>query len=1354
MTTRIYQGRIVSARFQDSDVNACPYQALADTHRLFQDAVNYHIVALAGMADKNDTVTVGGRFRKQVQGIWESHPKGNPQATTLKESLSRTLTLKNPTFEDAVADIFGGCEAPDVLPYTLQFLLDKTAKGEGVIQQQGRELLPKLCNPDFKGNFDFSAKGKYAAVGLKRLRELCAQETATQDAYEALSKEMDLSWAGIKTQTGKYWTEEETAEQIAEAVQGICQMLTANTDAAWNKLEPVITAEDVQHMAAAGKPDCSRVLAKNAKAVLILKHAAVFFMYYPCQLSARLLAAKLPKAAKEKESSTDAPFDYTTLPGDPIEITRGHRGYVYPGFSALPNWETSDGYMYEKEWDILAFKEALKAVHGFELKTTERDKEREKLQKRLNYLLGTTNKLEQEAEESELPAVLGGDPRFTLLCELVEEMKQAEDDEEYFISYRARKCSEDIFKAWRAAPQDCSVGELQRIVREIQSKKGQDFGSQPLFDRLAQPKYHPIWHSATYRDNKLRSADILRDFSYYQGLKADIEKLHEPVRLTAAEANFSPRALTYSDLSNLGSVKKACRFIKHEEGGMILGVVVRNAKGRWEGQPLHIKYAAPRLVRDHLGTDAAAWPDEKGKFGSAEHLATWLQPLQKALVTKQPLYLQKAPAVTLAQGSCDSKGNRVFYLNFPSTLDMTPLHEALGKAARWKGQFLGIQEEQLHLHWSDTYKGKNTPWWENQDIRKDGITVLGVDLGVRYAAAWSLIEATTAAERKNKQGAAIQGRLLGSTPDTSWYGYVTKQGFLKLPGEGHQASMVQGVRYATEAEIKEYQSLFGNIKGIPAPETEREITILQLNTRAGKVFHGLLSRYRTYLQFCYRLAIEEQAEQTMADMAAYFSHNEVTRRFIDGMLQALETHACSAAHRLLMDETMRLRAALPRLAERVTTLLLPRKRGVWQWTPIQEIGYIGSGRMEIVGDHPHTAKIYATGGLSMSRLSQLEDWRKQLQSLNRLLYTTPGEKPLTGRESSDTKIIDPCPDLLTKINEIREQRVNQIAHGIVAQALGLRLIPSRQDKNSQGSDIIHGEYEPIPNRKPVDFVVMENLSRYLMREERSREENGTLMRWAHRQIVAKIRQLLEEVFGIPVLFTHAAYTSKFDSLSSAAGFRADILTEKETEKDYFIQEVEAPLAAVYSDLLRQLNTENEQRRTANAKPQWPYSLYKPSTRNSGEFFIAEDNSGIHVRNADLNAATNIAWRGLASPQAIHLLHRIRMAKGKNGLAVLRRDNAREKALSASDFTLQHTPEDAQERFTAFYVPQAARPALGTLLGQQVAYGKYLWGHLKAQRWAICHRLNIQILEKAGIDTTLLKQKLTLLESDNTDDIPL
>src|SRR5690606_9406957 len=125
--------------------------------------------------------------------------------------------------------------------------------------------------------------------------------------------------------------------------------------------------------------------------------------------------------------------------------------------------------------------------------------------------------------------------------------------------------------------------------------------------------------------------------------------------------------------------------------------------------------------------------------------------------------------------------------------------------------------------------------------------------------------------------------------------------------------------------------------------------------------------------------------------------------------------------------------------------------------------------------------------------------------------------------------------LLQKINNLREQRVDQTAHAILAAALGVRLRAPAQAPDARRARDIHGEYERF--RDPVDFIVIEDLSRYLSSQDRARRENTRLMQWCHRQLVSKLRQLAE-TYGIPVLATPASYSSRFCSRTGAAGFRA------------------------------------------------------------------------------------------------------------------------------------------------------------------------------------------------------------------------
>jgi hypothetical protein len=76
--------------------------------------------------------------------------------------------------------------------------------------------------------------------------------------------------------------------------------------------------------------------------------------------------------------------------------------------------------------------------------------------------------------------------------------------------------------------------------------------------------------------------------------------------------------------------------------------------------------------------------------------------------------------------------------------------------------------------------------------------------------------------------------------------------------------------------------------------------------------------------------------------------------------------------------------------------------------------------------------------------------------------------------------------------------------------------------------------------------VLEDLSRYRTSQERGPSENSRLMKWCHRAVTEKLKELCEP-YGIPVLETPPAYTSQFCSRTGVAGFRAREITGQELE---------------------------------------------------------------------------------------------------------------------------------------------------------------------------------------------------------------
>lgn len=1375
MATRIYQGKIVKAEYERAEEvrgNMSPLDALVNTFSLLQDATNYHLVALAGMAE-NSGSAIGVRFKERVRSIWEECPKGVVGAKTLQQSVVETLHLnKNASFDEAVSAIYEGCEMPEALPYVQQIILELTGQGEGVIQQEGRSLLPKLCDASFGGNYPYSAKEKKAKKGKQRLIDELNRDGITQQDLEQLAAEMDLSWAGVKTQptddhsSSLVYTQTETIEQVKVAMEEMCEVIRKGSDKAWVKYAKEknidLYTEVTQTIIKRAVIDSSHLLAKNNKAAKELKQAAIFFMYYPCALSAGMLRTKLGKNKEEKTQGRE--YDCFALANDPMILARGERGYIYKGYTALPDWKQSGSAMYSSEWDILAFKEALKIMHAYELKTKERKAIVDSLQSELDYRLYGKGKVSLANPESEeVAAVLGGDPRYELLKELVREISP-DIETDYTISRRSLNAYDEVREKWLMLEKvsEPTEQELVEVVRSVQGGGGR-FGSGVLFEALCREKYRPIWHDHVDSGKKTlpRSGNIIKDFCLVQELESEIEQYSRPVRITAAEAQCSPRQLLYSDLGSFGKKCKGHEFIKQQDGKVRLRVAVRNEQGHLEGATIVASYSAPRFERDELGTDAACWLGTEARV-------SWLQPMMKALDIEPGLVrMKKEPAVALqVKRIFNSKAGdeeHVCFLNFPVSLELDALHKQIGKADVWSNSMFVGKDEKLHLHWPDTYDGNSAPWWLNQSVIQNGYDVLGVDLGVRYAAAWALNHIQTEPTMLTQGGTLLTGRYVGQAAERKWYGFARKQGLIRIEGEGSQrkhkesrssadkAQLPDGITGATKEDYELAKKVLNRV-GAPCPE-QSAYNVLVLCNAALRVFKRLISRARVYQSLLVKLKDSEKQARALQEAKKYFDHNEATRLFIPGILERIEQGATADVVDMLLSALLVLRNDLPQVATDVTNLILPRKHGHWQWVEMSKPGYICSGRIELLDGGNSRRCIYHRGGLSISRLTQLEALRQTLQSLNRVLWMEPGVLSPFGREMRNLPVVDPCPDLLRKIEKVREQRVNKIAHDIVAQALGVRLKKSRPNKNIHGKDIVHGEYEKIPGRKPVDFVVLENLSRYLTSVDRTSEENSTLMRWAHRQILAKVKQLLEEVFGIPVVCAHAAYTSKFDSLTSSPGFRVKALDKKYLSSMMSKGNGNPKLMEIYGRILEEVPFE---------ELPTGLKLIVPHERNGGEFFVSCSCGNVRVLNADINAAINIAWRGIAAPDALELLHRVRLEK-KKGEWAPRATNKREKALKGVITASASYSSDATKQLAStFWVNSSSSSAPGdatfTLANgvqHSLLSARALWDAVKEHSMDMCALFNWRILQNHTSYAELLRSYLIergILKDD--DDIPL
>lgn len=1336
--TRIYQGRVTAIKFENSDTGseAEAHEALIRTFELFQDSVNYHLVALSIMAEHNDNPILAS-FSEQVKKIWDSN---------LRESISRCLGISgSSTFEEIADMMFHDCPCKGALPYITQYLLT-IGKGDGAITKASKTITPWLCFNDTKPTFPLSKDWLVACEKRRELVSLLSKPSHHESVYENFVQDMQLTWAGIKCQKNAFWTDLELKQELNFAISQV-EKFPIPEGVEKQEFETAVNYWK-DHVHIIRKCDVMKNGGGNMN--MAKKYAALVFMLFPGKVSAAVLSSILLK-----EKLPELPISNYPLSDDPFILARGERGYVYKGVTALPNWEC-----FLKNWEILAFAEALETLHAFVLKSQERDVMVADIVSELKYIENgiqetrKRNRIEEtEDVENEQGVILGGDPRFEAMKKLVEEIS-LDKITEYHISNRTIQGYDELRKIWLSMEQagDGDRESLARKVRELQASNRR-FGSQSLFDALTKDEYRIIWHD--WSDKYPRSHNILRDFSLWQSLHNKKSQYGQPVRVSAANPVTSPRQLLYSSLAS-----RDCKYIAGGKEKIRVIVTIRNANSRWEFVPAEINFSAPRFERDELGHNTANWIVSDKKKQSI----TWLPPMMEALSLPPNLVeLERTPAVNLYikyEQAENKQSVPLCYLNFSVALNVEQLQEKVGKSAIWKKQFHGSSDEKVYLKWPSTDAHKDeTQWWMCDDVVGNGFNVLSIDLGIRYAAAYSIIHVSKEDEIKSLNGRKIPNRCIGFTDGQAWYGAVVHQGLIKLTGEGKSASLKEKIHGVRKAKSEEKEALINTFAsfGLTPWFSKREdalISIAQLNDEALRLFCRLLSRCRKFSSWVYKLTLNEKKSETLEAIRDYFS--KVGEDFLPEIRLALEKGDTATVEKRLRSATTRLREQLPSVAEKVTNSMLPQQRYKWTWQPVSLPGIIGSGQMRLERvKKREKVHHYFMGGLSVRRLSQIEELRQCLQSMNRILSNQPGNEEKLRSEDLDEKVSNPCPEILKKIENLREERVHQIAHEIVAQALGVKLVETKNNAKTdeRGRDVYHGSYEKIPSRSPVDFVVLENLSRYKTSIDHSREENTTLMRWAHRQIVAKVKQLLSEVFGVPVLETYAAYTSKMDYTDSSPGFRAEhmslascrYMTEKASNYN------EKMTARAYEEAMKLI-----QERNLDDK----LRLYRP--REGGVYFIAQHGDGhVSVRNADMNASANIAWRALAAPDSLSLLHRLFFVKGPKGDLKLR-DNKTLRANAIKRLGLEVVnPDVSQVEKTgivaAFYGKNLqGKPLCYIRVGDEnipFMYSKMMWGSLKSRQWAICHRLNVRLLEKMGIDAKMLRTLIRDAEIDS-DDIPM
>lgn len=786
---RIYQGRVVAVETCSKKTSKSKHfvpessnivndweDVLWEHHQLFQDAVNYYLVALLAMATQpnNKLFKIRQEIAKENSElqIWRDFRRQGLLRSGLCRSVAPYLTPDDdqPSLEKCFnAILSGNTSSPEILDACVQQVLNTCkTKNAKAIQQESKSNFPRLCDPRYKSSYprDKACKDDNQQKAAKYLSSL-------QPPYdmEKIRQYLQFKWFANISKDKAPTSGKEAKEKLEEALQFIAQSNKGVASIQERLSERIKTLSDDIEIPA--------YIASSVKYAYKPRCFAYFLFEFVEQTDETFLALRdsLPglKAKKQEQGTTrKSDLDNMVSEEDPIKLARGNQGCVFKAFTSLSGWNQTKGPFACKQFDINAFAEALNALHQIDKKEDEREKERRRLEAKLRFMQGEEDEWKSGDTEEDEPPRIAGDPRIERLkhlleIELASEYEMAEGESlPYGYQERTIRGFKDLRKEWRKVvkPGDGfskdKQDRLREVLREFQTNNSERIGSVTLFEKMIDRENWIIWREPDvetaqgWSDRNFAddpSAALLKEHE----CKERIERLNEPVRLTPADPVYSVRQYPFSDWQT------SC---KHEPGQLSVRVMcaMRNPdNGLLEPREIRLRYSAPRLIRDRLRTQG----DEN--ISNVQ----WLQPMMEALVPDQDLSqdLRKAPVFLMPVTSIS--GKRAFYLNFPITIDPKSLGEALGnRRFEHKQDFIGMNNKHFYLRWFSN-KGKTPPQW----TQWVSFTCLAADLGQRDAAAYAIVEA------KRDPGAQDAFRKIGGTDGHGWGAILRQTGLLRLPGE-------------------------------------------------------------------------------------------------------------------------------------------------------------------------------------------------------------------------------------------------------------------------------------------------------------------------------------------------------------------------------------------------------------------------------------------------------------------------------------------------------------------------------------------------------------------------------------------
>lgn len=259
------------------------------------------------------------------------------------------------------------------------------------------------------------------------------------------------------------------------------------------------------------------------------------------------------------------------------------------------------------------------------------------------------------------------------------------------------------------------------------------------------------------------------------------------------------------------------------------------------------------------------------------------------------------------------------------------------------------------------------------------------------------------------------------------------------------------------------------------------------------------------------------------------------------------------------------------------------------------------------------------GGLSLTRIATMTDFRRRVQVAFFSRLKPDGTKADITEHFGQKALDD--------LEQLREQRVKQIASRIVEAALGIG-----RTQKSFGPKDVKRLCDSID--KPCHAVIIENLTHYRPIETRTRRENRQLMQWSS----SRIRDYLSEgceLNGLHLREVSPGFTSRQDSRTGAPGIRCEDVLIREFMMSFEwrnqVAKAEKKKAEGKGDsrdrFLCDLNDKWKDR-----PKEWAKKTIRLPVRG-GDLFVSSDTQSPAAKGlqADLNAAANIGLKAITDP---------------------------------------------------------------------------------------------------------------------------